>query len=406
LRRADRASGIPRWVAACVPLAASWPLLAQEPLPVDDAGVTSSAHDAVPASEAARDVAAPNLEDLLADIAPLPASTEAEAAATEAEAADSGIGNEDVIAMVRAEFSESTIIAAIQANDTRFDVSPRALVELKEAGVPESVIEAMLAATTAKRQASAEAAPPSPQGSASTAQQTVVVTTAWPAAAQTRLPGAAPQSAAGPTVWLVDGDTKVPLEPTAALMSPANGRRGPLKTLKDLAGGALRFAHPALGAAGLFGLIGAFDREVTVVWALAGSTSSRKLDGDVVFEVMYDGLPGVNPDEYLPKLVELVPTDDNLRLVGAAKMSMTRAGMVNGPITEEAVKAELRQLGRGHYEVALTSPLPPGEYALVLRPTTESRSRGRRRKGDAPDSITNARATEFLYLTWDFSIGS
>src|SRR5690606_11396806 len=69
-----------------------------------------------------------------------------------------GIGNDDVLAMAGAEFNDATIVAAIQANHTRFDVSPRALVALKGAGVSEHVLEAMLAAETAKREAAASTA--------------------------------------------------------------------------------------------------------------------------------------------------------------------------------------------------------------------------------------------------------
>jgi hypothetical protein len=61
------------------------------------------------------------------------------------------IGNSDVHAMAEAEFSDSTIISVIGANDVDFDVSPRALVALKRAGVSEPVIEAMLAADAEKK---------------------------------------------------------------------------------------------------------------------------------------------------------------------------------------------------------------------------------------------------------------
>ena len=57
-----------------------------------------------------------------------------------------------------AQFSDGMILAVTAANPTRFDVSPRALVALKSAGVAERVIEAMLAAETAKQQAAVAAA--------------------------------------------------------------------------------------------------------------------------------------------------------------------------------------------------------------------------------------------------------
>lgn len=396
-----------------MPLAVCWPLLAEEPLPADEPDAVSPAASIPDSADPARNVAAPDVDDLLADIAPLPASPDSDEVTT------SGIGNEDVLAMVRAEFSESTIIAAIDANETRFDVSPRALVELKQEGVPESVIEAMLAAAAAKRQAAASTAvaepavPPAetsvtqpPQGLGSPEQRAGVPTIVW--RGPTQLPNAAPQPDHVPTVWLVDGDVKVPLDPTVAQIALTDGSRGAaLKTLKGLAGRALRFAHPALGVAGSFGgLFGANDREMTVVWALLGPSSTRTLAGNAVFEVMYDGIPGLNPDEYRPAIVQLVPTSDNFRLVGAAETSLRNAGLPSGPITEERVEAEITQIGRGHYQVGLMQPLAPGEYALVLRPTTEPRSRGRRRKDDSLGELLGGGSSRVIYLTWDFSIGS
>jgi hypothetical protein len=66
-----------------------------------------------------------------------------------------GIGNADIQEMAAAQFSDSTIIAVIGANDVRFDLSPRALVALKGAGVSEQVIEAMIAAEADKKSSAA-----------------------------------------------------------------------------------------------------------------------------------------------------------------------------------------------------------------------------------------------------------
>jgi hypothetical protein len=52
--------------------------------------------------------------------------------------------NQDIVQMVRAKFSDSTIIKLIKANETAFDLSASAMIELKAAGVSQNVIEAML----------------------------------------------------------------------------------------------------------------------------------------------------------------------------------------------------------------------------------------------------------------------
>lgn len=59
--------------------------------------------------------------------------------------------NADVIQMVKAGFNEQTIIAAIKANDTAFDTSVQALLQLKNAGVSQSIIDVMLSEEAHKR---------------------------------------------------------------------------------------------------------------------------------------------------------------------------------------------------------------------------------------------------------------
>jgi hypothetical protein len=67
--------------------------------------------------------------------------------------------NGDVLQMTKSEFPPPTIVKAIEANDTNFDVSVQALTELKNAGVSQSVIDAMLAAEAKKHGAASEAKP-------------------------------------------------------------------------------------------------------------------------------------------------------------------------------------------------------------------------------------------------------
>jgi hypothetical protein len=68
----------------------------------------------------------------------------------------SPLTNADVVKMVKAGLAESTIVAAIAANDTQFDLSPTGLQALNQAGVSSKVIRAMLAAD-AKKKSAAEA---------------------------------------------------------------------------------------------------------------------------------------------------------------------------------------------------------------------------------------------------------
>jgi len=75
--------------------------------------------------------------------------------------------NADVVQMAKAGLDETMIIKVIEANDTAFDVSPQAVMDLKNAGVSQPIIEAMLAAEAKKKVPDAAAKPakePPPAG--------------------------------------------------------------------------------------------------------------------------------------------------------------------------------------------------------------------------------------------------
>jgi hypothetical protein len=66
--------------------------------------------------------------------------------------------NTDVLTMTKQDFAPGLIVKAIQTSGTSFDGSAEALVELKNAGVDRTVMEAMLAAHGAKPSAAVEPA--------------------------------------------------------------------------------------------------------------------------------------------------------------------------------------------------------------------------------------------------------
>src|ERR1700732_902453 len=65
--------------------------------------------------------------------------------------------NQDVIEMTKQALTPPIIVKAIEANQTDFDVSAQALLDLKNAGGDSSGLEAMLSAQGSKPSASAEA---------------------------------------------------------------------------------------------------------------------------------------------------------------------------------------------------------------------------------------------------------
>jgi hypothetical protein len=211
-------------------------------------------------------------------------------------------------------------------------------------------------------------------------------------------------------VWLVASTTeKTAIAPTIAQVAFAGGnRRGAerMKNLQGLAGQALAFANPAVsGIATTLGSLFRPDEERTAVWALAATSSSRVLDFTPTFEIEFAHIPGVDPDRYQPAIVQLVPTNDNYRLVAAAETDGSSAGALpRGPIIEETVATEATRLGRGQYRVAAKSSLPPGEFALVLRPIPEPKRARRRGSETSLGELLGGSTSQILYLTWEFSI--
>jgi hypothetical protein len=328
------------------------------------------------------------------------------------------IGNADIQDMVAAAFSDSTIIAVIDANAVEFDLSPRALVALKSAGVSEPVIEAMLAAETDKKQVAepqlAAAQPTETQPSAEYAKLTTMIeqlAARQEDAEKARRAPEPPVSRADPTprVWLVEDGERAPVAPTIAQVAFAggSGKRGDrMKNLQGLANQALAFASPAVsGIATTLGSLFRPNEEHTAVWALASTQSARVLEATPVFEIDYAHIPGVDPEKYQPAIVQLVPTSDNYRLVAAAETDGANArAMPHGPIIEESVATNSTRLDRGRYRVAPRAELGPGEYALVLRPIPET---GRRRGRDSDASLgelLGGSTSQILYLTWEFSL--
>jgi hypothetical protein len=71
--------------------------------------------------------------------------------------------NADVVKMVKAGLAENTIVLAIQNKPSSFDTSPEELIHLKEQGVTQAVLNAMLNTSTPAPAAPAQSQTPPPQ---------------------------------------------------------------------------------------------------------------------------------------------------------------------------------------------------------------------------------------------------
>lgn len=389
----------------------------QQALP-DPAALPPSA-DAAPPTEAVVPPAAPPVT-----LPPAPAvepSALPEAAATPPADTEqpAGFGNAGVLAMTKAGFTEGTILAAMEANPTSFDVRPSELVALKNEGVSERVIEAMLTAETVKKQTAALAAakvdaraqPVQQITSDEFAKLSVMIeqlaARQEAAAATNREPDPPAAVDRTPHAWIERAGERVEIAPTIAQVAFTDDRDSTrMKTLQGIGSKALAFANPALGGitSTIGNLFGSDTEHRSAVWALAGTASTRELAALPRLEIEFSNIPGVNPDAYHPTLVRLVPTMDNYRLVAAAKTE--GAGTVarpSGPIIEELVDTTVTRVSRGSYRVQPAAALDPGQYALVLRPI-QKKERRKDRKNASLGELLGGGTSQILYLTWDFAV--
>src|SRR5229473_349291 len=75
------------------------------------------------------------------------------AAEVPAQAATKPLTNDDVISLAKAGLDENTIITAIQAQDSSFDISAPALLQLKRDGVSTRTLNAIVTAAGKQRTA-------------------------------------------------------------------------------------------------------------------------------------------------------------------------------------------------------------------------------------------------------------
>ncbi len=332
-------------------------------------------------------------------------------------AAKTGLTNDDVVQMVKNNFSESLIVSTIQGNKNQFDLSVDALIELKKAGVSERIISVMQA--------------PQASGISSAGPVVPIAEEKKPAPSTLPTPAAHREQ---PYALAVVGGTRqpLPLEPTHvgkadvkgdSLASLAqeqatdklyNAVELSTATRIGMAVDKRLIAIPLLGAAAGFGsaMMDGFGKAgrllhkpkpVTYLWAVPGRSSSIGLALSMPqFEVAYGEIPGVDPDEYEPFVIRLVQTRENWRLVGAKKADpdayKSNKWDTYTDFVEERIPIRSEKLGRGRFLITLERALEGGEYGIVLRPILRS-------KVFSGEDIANRKNSAVLFDTvWTFSL--
>jgi hypothetical protein len=124
--------------------------------------------------------------------------------------------NDDVVNMTKQGFDATLIVKAIETSESNFDVSAQALVDLKNAGVSQTVMEAMLTSAASKPSAGVDAA----QGKMSDAASNVP-------------PGASAGICNPSKGCMIREGTEVPLKFAAAISSKTAAIGDPVEFVLD-----------------------------------------------------------------------------------------------------------------------------------------------------------------------------
>ncbi len=372
-----------------------------------------------------------------------PASSKPVVVITQAETPDSRqqqqqqkpVTNSDIIRLVKAGFGESVVINYIQTNQSRFDVSLNALIELKNSGVSQKVIETMqfMAAAGGGGGAKQPAQKVSGQSSASNqslSQQPPLPSSTPDFRAEAAALAARPPSAYGQQFYtrllknpdVKDGDEQFLLQAVPQIVQTKE-KTGDLasiardKAIDEAISHGTTAAISAAGAAAIGSSVPVFGGIIqggmmagnllrkkptaTYVTAIGGQSSPFVPQTDSPkFEVVFGNVAGVNPEEYEPAIVRLIPTANNWRLVYAKKAKQgypATGGRFYSDFTEERVSSRSVKLGRGDVQIEAEKPLPAGEYAVVLRPVSQEKTYSMKETGDFEGyTLTLA--------VWDFAI--
>ena len=291
--------------------------------------------------------------------------------------------NDDVIAMVQKKLPESVIVSAIQARPGKFNTSTNDLIRLNAAGVTETELNAMLAASKksgAPSMPSAASTPadPGPSGSAMPASKSrmprVVVSA-----------GSATQELKLEKTQLAETKTKPSsMKNLAADSAVTQAMQAGVNTA---AYGAATHMNSGIGgsamqqAGGIFsGVMSHRTPTVTYVWGVPGPASSNVLQtSKPSFTLDFSRTLGINPEDYEPALVKLTPAQNTCRVVGATqgkadvRSSAAADWQMYSHFLEERVASTPQKLASGKYKIAANAELAPGEYGIVLRPVSKEK---------------------------------
>jgi hypothetical protein len=293
--------------------------------------------------------------------------------------------NDDVIQMVKNHMSESVVVSAIQSGASKFNTSTSELIRLKRVGVTDAEMNAMIAASSKKQEGGTSAdAKAAPAGAPPAAD------IAFPPS-QSRMPQVYVQQDGAmhelPLEKTQLAETKTKPSSMKSLAGDSVVTQGLQAGVNTVAWNAASHINSPLGGSAVSqagGIVsGVMSRRkpaVTYVWGVASPASGNVLKTvSPAFAVEFARVPGVNAADYEPAIVRLTPAQNTCRIVGATqgkedvRSSPAADWQVYSHYLEERVATKNERVDTGKYKVTPASELFPGEYAVVLRPVSNTK---------------------------------
>ncbi len=322
------------------------------------------------------------------------------------------ITNESVIKMVKGGFTEAVILNLIQTSERNLDLTLDGLFALKNGGVSQQLIEKIQAAVARPTTVS------STTGGVDTTQMDVAGTVRLVTESDVKsLPQPFVLTATGNGRSVIPGgfptivQTNAKGENIGALLADATITNIAGQAIVDVAVRGL-MSSPGIAAVPILGMAGAaitmipnvFKKEptYTYVYALPGRASKNIASStQPSFDLQFGDVVGVDPDLFEPALIKIHPTPNNWRLVGAQKSKakyFQSADKVTYNFIEQPISADAVKIGRGQYSIKPKEPLPPGEYAIVMRPISKEY------KLSYKDITYKIGEGSLVYSAWDFAV--
>ena len=131
---------------------------------------------------------------------------------------------------------------------------------------------------------------------------------------------------------------------------------------------------------------------ITYVWVFDQLPAGRLVSpATPAFVVRYREAPGVSPEDVAPAIVQVIGSAAGPRVVGAVRGRVDQASRATADwdldrdLKQEVVASTLEFSSRGVATIAPVAPLPPGDYAIVFRPTGTKKFAGTSVLSDAEE---------------------